>query len=304
MPAAACLVTAPLIAGLSGGVSLVTVVANLLAAPAVAPATVLGVLAAVLSPVSRCPRHRAVRWLAGPAVGWLVAGRGPGGGGARRRRAVAGRSRRGACCSPWSVLGRRAARRLAGGSGRCCSPWSSGCCWCWCPTRVVRAGLAAVRTGRWWPATSGRATRSSWRPGEPGRAVLVDAGPDDGPVDACLDRLGVRGARPGAGQPPARRPHRRARRRAARPAGRRGRGRSGPRAAVGAAQRVAAAGGRGRRPVVELAAGHAGCPGRRCALDVLGPAHPPRARRPGRRHRGQRRLARAAGDAPRPARCC
>jgi competence protein ComEC len=29
--------------------------------------------------------------------------------------------------------------------------------------------------------------------GRPGWVVLVDAGPDDGPVDACLDRLGVQG---------------------------------------------------------------------------------------------------------------
>ena len=72
VPAAACLVTAPLIAGLNGGVSLVAVAANLLAAPAVAPATVLGVAAAVLSPVS-ATAAQGCAWLAGPAVGWLVA---------------------------------------------------------------------------------------------------------------------------------------------------------------------------------------------------------------------------------------
>ena len=71
VPAAACLATAPLLAGLSGSVSLVTVVANLVAAPAVAPATVLGVLAAVLSPVAM-PAAQGCAWLAGPAVGWLV----------------------------------------------------------------------------------------------------------------------------------------------------------------------------------------------------------------------------------------
>jgi len=72
VPAAACMATAPVIAGLSGGVSLVTVVANLLAVPAVAPATVLGVVAALVSPVSPTAAQLCAR-LAGPAAGWLVA---------------------------------------------------------------------------------------------------------------------------------------------------------------------------------------------------------------------------------------
>ena len=64
VPAAAFLVTAPLVAGLGGLVSPVAVAANLLAAPAVAPATVLGVLAALVA------RSRPT-WQ-GPARGWLV----------------------------------------------------------------------------------------------------------------------------------------------------------------------------------------------------------------------------------------
>ena len=51
VPVAAHVVTAPVIAGLSGEVSLVAVVANLLAAPVIAPATVLGVLAAAAAPL-------------------------------------------------------------------------------------------------------------------------------------------------------------------------------------------------------------------------------------------------------------
>src|SRR5690606_32666755 len=71
VPAAAFLATAPLVAGLGGQVSPVAVIANLLAVPAVAPATVLGVLAAVLSPLGELPAQ-ACAWAAGPAVGWLV----------------------------------------------------------------------------------------------------------------------------------------------------------------------------------------------------------------------------------------
>ncbi|MDT5043120.1 MAG: competence protein ComEC, partial [Actinoplanes sp.] len=51
VPAAAQLACGPVIAGLSGTVSLVAVPANLLVVPAIAPATLLGVAAAVLSPV-------------------------------------------------------------------------------------------------------------------------------------------------------------------------------------------------------------------------------------------------------------
>ncbi|MDT7653432.1 MAG: competence protein ComEC, partial [Pseudonocardiales bacterium] len=71
VPAAAFLVTAPLVAGISGEVSPIAVLANLLAVPAVAPATVLGVLAAVLSPLG-APLAQACAWAAAPAVGWLV----------------------------------------------------------------------------------------------------------------------------------------------------------------------------------------------------------------------------------------
>ncbi|MFN2497161.1 MAG: ComEC/Rec2 family competence protein, partial [Pseudonocardiaceae bacterium] len=71
VPAAAHVVTAPVVAALSGEVSLVAVVANLLAAPAVAPATVLGVLAAGLGALHPGSAVLVVH-LAGPAVGWLV----------------------------------------------------------------------------------------------------------------------------------------------------------------------------------------------------------------------------------------
>jgi competence protein ComEC len=71
VPAAAHVVTAPVVAGLSGQVSLVAIVTNLLAAPAVAPATVLGVLAAALGALQPGAAVVLVQ-LAGPAVSWLV----------------------------------------------------------------------------------------------------------------------------------------------------------------------------------------------------------------------------------------
>jgi len=71
VPAAAHLVTAPVVAGMAGEVSVVAVLANLLAAPVVAPATVLGVLAALVAPVAPWLAELFVR-VAGPALDWLI----------------------------------------------------------------------------------------------------------------------------------------------------------------------------------------------------------------------------------------
>ncbi len=66
VPAAAQLACTPLIAAISGQVSLVAVLANLLAAPAVGPATVLGLLGGVLTLVAP-PLGRLTGWAAGGA---------------------------------------------------------------------------------------------------------------------------------------------------------------------------------------------------------------------------------------------
>jgi DNA internalization-related competence protein ComEC/Rec2/DNA polymerase III delta subunit len=189
VPLAAHLATAPVIAGLSGEVGLVTVAANLLAAPAVAPATILGVLAAVTSPLGG-PVAQGCAWLAGPAVAWLVlvgdrAAALPGTavpwpdgivGGVLLALAVlmllrVGRSPRGRPVLVAALLG--LALVLV-------------------PTRVVPPG---------WPPAGwamvacdvGQGDALVLATGRPGWAVLVDAGPDPGLVDACLDRLGVEG---------------------------------------------------------------------------------------------------------------
>jgi competence protein ComEC len=71
VPAAAQVACAPVIAALSGQVSLIAVPANLLAAPAVAPATVLGVGSAVVSPFWP-DGAGALAWLASWPARWLV----------------------------------------------------------------------------------------------------------------------------------------------------------------------------------------------------------------------------------------
>ncbi|WP_199182770.1 ComEC/Rec2 family competence protein [Mycobacterium sp. 4858] len=69
--AAAHVVTAPLVAGISGRVSLVAVGANLAAAPAIAPITVLGSAAAVLSVPWPAGAQLLIRFT-GPELWWVV----------------------------------------------------------------------------------------------------------------------------------------------------------------------------------------------------------------------------------------
>ncbi|TFV47838.1 ComEC/Rec2 family competence protein [Blastococcus sp. TF02A-35] len=185
--AAAGLVTAPLVAGLSGTVSLVSLPANLLAAPAVAPATVLGLLAAVAA-VAVPALGDVLVWLAGWPVRWvvLVAERA-----SALPDAVAG--------WPRGVLGAVVLALVLGALG-----WAL-----WRFSRLRPLALAAlvglVLVG--WPL---RQPLVGWPPQEAvlvacdvgqgdglvlplgdGAGVLVDAGPEVGPVDACLDRLGI-----------------------------------------------------------------------------------------------------------------
>src|SRR5262249_61814817 len=72
IPAAAEFACAPVVAGLSGTVSLVAIPANLLAEPAVAPATILGVVAALVS-VVWAAGAQFLAWLGSWPARWLVA---------------------------------------------------------------------------------------------------------------------------------------------------------------------------------------------------------------------------------------
>jgi competence protein ComEC len=188
VPAAAHVVTAPVVAALSGQISLIAVVANLLAAPAVAPATVLGVLAAVLSVVSGGAAEVVVRF-AGPFVGWLVA---VGHHGAALPGAAvpwpAGAA--GALLLAAATVGALAFLRLRR-LRALTTATVLGALLVLVPTRFSQPG---------WPATGwavvacdvGQGDALALATSEAGRAVLVDSGPDPGPVQSCLDRLGVR----------------------------------------------------------------------------------------------------------------
>ncbi|MGV0848727.1 ComEC/Rec2 family competence protein [Mycolicibacterium phlei] len=69
---AAQLVTAPLVAGMAGMVSVVAVAANLAVAPVIAPITVAGTAAAALSPLWPAGAELLIR-LTGPELWWLLA---------------------------------------------------------------------------------------------------------------------------------------------------------------------------------------------------------------------------------------
>ncbi|HEY8729811.1 MAG TPA: ComEC/Rec2 family competence protein, partial [Acidothermaceae bacterium] len=71
VPTAATLACAPLIAAISGRVSLSSIPANLLAEPAVAPATILGVITACIAPLSATTAQWVAR-AAGVPCSWLV----------------------------------------------------------------------------------------------------------------------------------------------------------------------------------------------------------------------------------------
>ncbi|WP_239314077.1 ComEC/Rec2 family competence protein [Plantactinospora mayteni] len=187
IPAAAQLACAPVVAGLSGTISLVAVPANLLAVPAVAPATVLGVTAAVLSPVWPAGAE-GVAWLGGWPAWWLVlvarygarlpAGTLP------WLDGMAGGLLLGALTVALLIATRRPlVRRLVA-----------------VVTAAVVVGALPVRmvaTG--WPPAGWVVAACAVGQGDSlvlpvgaGRAVVVDAGPDPGAVDRCLRRLGVR----------------------------------------------------------------------------------------------------------------
>ncbi|MEV4496497.1 ComEC/Rec2 family competence protein [Micromonospora arborensis] len=187
VPAAAQLACGPVVAGISGTVSLVAVPANLLAVPAIAPATVLGVLAAAVSPIWPAGAEF-VAWLASWPAWWLV------------------------------VIARHGAR-LPGGT----LPWPGGVPGALLLAVLTVALLVAVRrplvrrlvavvgvavvlgalpvrlVAAGWPPTGWVVVVCAVGQGDavvlpagPGRAVVVDAGPEPGAVDGCLRRLGVR----------------------------------------------------------------------------------------------------------------
>ena len=186
VPLAAQLVCGPVVVLLSGQVSLVGVPANLLAAPAVAPATLLGVLVTAVAPLSE-PVAGGLAILAGGPVWWIVQV-------ARRFAALP------EATLPWPgtlagaallvlatvaavLLVRLLARRPGGAAGA---------------AAVLGVALVVPASSPGWPPGGWVLAACDVGQGDalvlavgPHAGVVVDAGPDPRAVDRCLRGLGV-----------------------------------------------------------------------------------------------------------------
>jgi competence protein ComEC len=186
IPAAAQVACTPVVTALSGEVSLVAVLANLLAAPAVAPATVLGLAGGVaglvwgpLGEVVAAPAAWSVRWIievaqhgAGLPTAAVAWGTGP-----WALVAVT------VLCVGLVVVAPRVLRSPATGAG--------------CAVLMVVVVVTRPPSPGWPPdgwvvamCDVGQGDALVLRAGE-GVGVVVDAGPDPAAVDGCLRRLEV-----------------------------------------------------------------------------------------------------------------
>jgi len=187
VPAAAQLACTPVLVGVFGQLGLLAVPANVLAVPAVAPATVLGVVAALLAPVF-LPLAQVVAW-----AGWLP--------------------------THWLVLVARTGARQPGADLHVPAGWGGVLLVLvalvlvarvlrWQAARrtvavaavgTVLAGLSVTVAMPGWPPPGwvlvscdvGQGDGFVVRLGR-GSALVVDNGPDPEPIDRCLRRLGVR----------------------------------------------------------------------------------------------------------------
>lgn len=186
VPVAAQVACAPVIAAMTGTVSLSAVPANLLAAPAVAPATVLGAAAATISPVSP-GMAEGLAWLGAWPARWLV---------------LVARWGAGLPDStvPWP----------AGVSGGLLLAVTLGVLLVVSLLPAARRMLIVALVATLVGAIGVRVLVAGWPPpgwvfvacdvgqgdalvlrAGPDRAVLVDVGPDPAAVDRCLRRLDV-----------------------------------------------------------------------------------------------------------------
>jgi len=184
--AAAQVACAPVIAAISGQVGGVAVLANLLAVPAVAPATLLGVAATLLSSVSPAAAHAAAT-LAGLPTAWLVivAERGarlPGASIAWPGGSAGGLLLAGVLALTLTLARLPQVRRLSLSAA--------------CAAGVVALPLHTIAPG--WPPAGWVLVVCDVGQGDalvvnagPGAGVVVDTGPDPAGVDRCLHRLHV-----------------------------------------------------------------------------------------------------------------
>lgn len=192
VPLAAQVACTPIVAALSAEVSLVAVAANLLVAPAVGPATVLGLGGGLVGLVAP-PLARVLGTLAAWCVAWIAA--------------VAERG----ADLPTPALGWSEGPLAIAALTALCAATAAGL-----PRLLARPPRALVGVvvlllvvlglpGRLpglagsWPPTGWVLVACDVGQGDalalavgPGSALVVDAGPDPALVDGCLDRLGVR----------------------------------------------------------------------------------------------------------------
>jgi competence protein ComEC len=187
VPLAAHLACAPAVAGFFGRTSLVSPLVNLLAAPAVPPATLAGFTAGLLAPVAPA-LARLVAELAAPPTAWLLY--------------LAARGARAPTASlPW-LSGLSGAALLALTLGllavvirrpRCRRVLTVGC------AGALLGAAAAAVVGPRWPPPDWALVACDVGQGDalvvrtaPHSAVVVDTGPDPAAVDRCLRRLRIR----------------------------------------------------------------------------------------------------------------
>ncbi|GAB2883114.1 ComEC/Rec2 family competence protein [Nocardioides pacificus] len=186
VPAAAQLACTPVVAAISGEVSLVAVVANLLAAPAVGPATVLGLTGGLLGVLSGS-LGRVAGLLASWCVAWIVTvarwGAALPGAAVEWGSGAVSLTLLTVLCLGIALAGPHVLRHPVTGVG-CCAV-------------LCAAVLVPVPTPGWPPrgwvlaaCDVDQGDALVLRAG-PGSAVLVDAGPEPAAVDACLRRLEV-----------------------------------------------------------------------------------------------------------------
>lgn len=186
VPVAAQLATQPIVTAISGQVSLIGIAANLLAAPLVGPATILGFLAAGVS----------VLWLsAAQLLGWAA------GGFAQALCWIAGAG----SALPGAAIGWPQHPAMVAALTIGCAALLIGLPMLWRrPWLVAAVTLAMIATTLQpvtvpgWPPAEWEVVSCDVGQGDAtvinagrGRAILIDTGPDERRVDRCLDQLGV-----------------------------------------------------------------------------------------------------------------
>ncbi|MCW2542709.1 MAG: competence protein ComEC, partial [Frankiales bacterium] len=186
VPAAAQLACTPVVVAISGQIGLYAVPANLLAVPAVAPATLLGVFAALLAPLS-LPLAKAAAWGAWLPTHWLVliahTGSRQPGAGLALQKGYAGAAIALSTIALLAVVLRSPLLRKATAAG----------------TVGVLLSLVVLTLVRpAWPVPGWVMASCDVGQGDgfvvrlgPGEALVIDTGPDPKPIDACLSRLGI-----------------------------------------------------------------------------------------------------------------